>query len=159
MKEELPEWLDKFIWSEFKKHRKILKKPMTAHAEHLILIKLQRTYDDYVRTNDIQLHPTTCLNDSIERGWQTIYPKPSQPNIIRSNQAPPMYRGSTLNPDYQEWLANKEFMNLNKHGHEDTSTDKATRNKALRSVQRAKFDIEDDSLAGEITESEQRRLN
>ena len=70
-----------------------------------------------------------------------------------------MYRGSTLNPDYQEWIANKEFMNLNKHGHEDTSTDKATRNKALRSVQRAKFDIEDDSLAGEITESEQRRLN
>ena len=68
-----------------------------------------------------------------------------------------MYRGSTLNPDYQEWLANKEFTNL--HGNKDTSSNQIARNKAVRSVQRAKFDIEDDSLAGEITESEQRRLN
>jgi hypothetical protein len=70
-----------------------------------------------------------------------------------------MYRGSTLNPDYQEWLANKEFMNLKQHGHEDTSTDQLTRNKALRSIQRAKFDVEDESMARQITESEQRRLN
>ena len=159
MKKELPAWLDLFIWSEFKKHRKILRKPMTPHAEDLILAKCQRTYDEYVRTQDENLHPNFCLNDSIEKGWQTIYPKPSRPDIIRSNHAPPMYRGSTLNPDYQEWLANKEFMNLNEHGNEDTSTDQLTRNKALRSIQRAKFDVEDDSMAREITESEQRRLN
>ena len=157
MKKELPEWLDKFIWSEFKKHRKILRKPMTPHAEDLILLKCQRTYEEYVKTQDENLHPNFCLNDSIERGWQTIFPKPSRPNIINSNQAPPMYRGSTLNPDYQEWLANKEFMNL--HGNEDTSSDKLARNKAVRSIQRAELDVQDDSLAREITESEQRRLN
>ena len=159
MKKELPVWLDKFIWSEFKKHRKLLRKPMTSHAEDLILLKCQRTYDEYVRTQDDNLHPNFCLNDSIERGWQTIFPKPSRPDIINSDHAPPMYRGSTLNPDYQEWLANKEFMNLKQHGHEDTSTDQLTRNKALRSIQRAKFDVEDEGMARQITESEQRRLN
>mgnify|MGYP001444472933 CR=1 FL=1 len=130
---------------------------MTPHAEDLILLKCQRTYEEYVKTQDENLHPNFCLNDSIERGWQTIFPKPSRPNIINSNQAPPMYRGSTLNPDYQEWLANKEFMNL--HGNEDTSSDKLARNKAVRSIQRAELDVQDDSLAREITESEQRRLN
>ena len=159
MKKELPAWLDLFIWSEFKKHRKLLRKPMTSHAEDLILLKCQRTYDEYVRTQDDNLHPNFCLNDSIERGWQTIFPKPSPSNIINSNQAPPMYRGSVLNPDYQEWLAHKEFMNLNEHGHGNKPPSEETRNKALRSVQRAQFGIEDDSMAREITESEQRRLN
>ena len=159
MKKELPVWLDKFIWSEFKKHRKLLRRPMTSHAEDLILLKCQRTYDEYVRYEDKNLHPNFCLNDSIERGWQTIFPKPSRPDIIRSDHAPPMYRGTVLNPDYQEWLANKDFMNINEHGHENTSTDQLTRNKALRSIQRAKFDVKDDSMAREITESEQRRLN
>ena len=165
MKKELPVWLDKFIWSEFKKHRKLLRKPMTSHAEDLILLKCQRTYDEYVQVQketgyeDKNLHPNFCLNDSIERGWQTIFPKPSRPDIIRSDHAPPMYRGTVLNPDYQEWLANKDFMNINEHGHENTSTDQLTRNKALRSIQRAKFDVKDDSMAREITESEQRRLN
>jgi hypothetical protein len=68
-----------------------------------------------------------------------------------------MYRGSTLNPDYQEWLANKEFMELN--GAADTSANKLTRDKAMRSIQRAKFDVEDESMARQIAESEQRRLN
>ena len=159
MKKELPVWLDKFIWSEFKKHRKLLRRPMTSHAEDLILLKCQRTYDEYVRTQDDNLHPNFCLNDSIERGWQTIFPKPSRPDIIRSDHAPPMYRGSTLNPDYQEWLANKDFMNINEHGKGNKSPSEETRNKALRSVQRAQFDIEDNSMAREVAESEQRRLN
>jgi len=157
MKKELPEWLDPFIWSEFKKHRKILRKPMTPHAENLILLKCQRTYDEYLLTKDANLHPNFCLNESMERGWQTIFPKPSRPNIISSDNPPPMYRGSTLNPDYQEWLANKEFMELN--GAADTSANKLTRDKAMRSIQRAKFDVEDESMARQIAESEQRRLN
>ena len=159
MKKELPAWLDKFIWGEFKKHRKLLRKPMTSHAEDLILAKCQRTYDEYVRTQDENLHPNFCLNDSIERGWQTIFPKPSRPDIIRSDHAPPMYRGTVLNPDYQEWLANKDFMNINEHGKGNKSPSEETRNKALRSVQRAQFDIEDNSMAREVAESEQRRLN
>jgi len=158
MKKELPEWLDPFIWTEFKKHRRLLRKPMTSHAEDLILLKCQRTYDEYVRTQDDNLHPNFCLNDSIEKGWQTIYPKPNPSNIINSNQAPPMYRGTVLNPDYQEWLANKQFMELN-GTNKGESSNQSARNEALRSVQRAQFGIEDDSMAREITKSEQRRLN
>ena len=150
---ELPDWLDITIWKEFKIHRNRLRKPMTSYAERKVLMRMERAKDEGYDRN-------VLLDEAIEKGWQTIYPKPRQlSRIYDPNAAPPMYRGSVLNPDYQEWLANKEFMNLNEHGNEDTSTDQITRNKALRSVQRAELDIQDDSLAREITESEQRRLN
>ena len=65
-KNDIPDWLDKVIWAEFKKHRNRLRKPMTQYAEHLLLNKLDKLrIDGY--------DPNTLLNESIEMGWQTVF--------------------------------------------------------------------------------------
>ena len=150
-KNEIPDWLDKLIWAEFKKHRNRLRKPMTQYAEHLLLNKLDKLRGD-------GYDPNTLLNESIEMGWQTIYPKPQHMQIQTNHDVPPpQYRGSVLNPDYQEWLANKEFEELN--GTDNSSPSEEARHQALRSLQRANFEHKVADLAGEIENSKPRRLN
>jgi len=148
---EIPDWLDKKLWAEFVKHRNRLRKPMTKFAEELLISKLLKCklegYD-----------PNILITESIEMGWQTVYPKPHHKQIQTSHDVPPpQYRGSVLNPDYQEWLANKEFEELN--GTNNTSPSEEARHEALRSVQRANFEHKVADLAGEIENSKPRRLN
>ena len=54
------------IWEEFKKHRKVLKKPMTAYAESLILKKLAKWQ---AQGHDV----IEIINTSIENGWQGVF--------------------------------------------------------------------------------------
>tara|TARA_R100001530_G_scaffold136253_1_gene116033 strand:+ start:2838 stop:3296 length:459 start_codon:yes stop_codon:yes gene_type:complete len=148
---DIPDWIEKEIWIAFIKHRKITcRKPMTERAEFLILKKLEKAKDEGYNPNDL-------LDEAIEKGWQTIYPKPHQLIKHDGSHVPPMYRGSVLNPDYQEWLANKEYMELN--GTADTSPSEEARNAALRSVQRANFEHKVTDLAGKAEKSKPRRLN
>ena len=148
---ELPDWLDITIWKEFKIHRNRLRKPMTSYAERKVLLRMQRAKDE-------GYDPNLLLDEAIEKGWQTIYPKPRQlSRIYDTNTAPPMYRGSVLNPDYQEWLANKEFMEID--GTSDTSSSEEARIEAMRSLQRAKLEHKTPDLAGKIKNSKPRCLN
>lgn len=68
-KEELigmPDWLPKEKWDDFKKHRKSIKKPMTAKAEELALSKLLRLRFD---GND----PIEVIDNSIINGWSGLF--------------------------------------------------------------------------------------
>jgi len=56
------------VFNEFRKHRKKLKKPMTDYAEHLILKKLDRL------SNGHQPTAIAILEQSIEQGWQGVFP-------------------------------------------------------------------------------------
>jgi len=150
---DVPDWIEKEIWIAFIKHRKITcRKPMTERAEFLILKKLEKAKDEGYNPNDL-------LDEAIEKGWQTIYPKPHQLVKHDGSHVPPMYRGSVLNPDYQIWLANKQFMeNNNDNGTNITARERAS-SEALRSIQRAKLDDQDPSMAGKVKESKRRLIN
>ena len=148
---EIPDWLDKTVWKEFKNHRNRLRKPMTPYAEHKVMLRLDKARNE-------GFDPNSLLDEAIEKGWQTVYPKPHHLSRINDpNAAPPMYRGSVLNPDYQEWLANKEFLELN--GTSDTSSGKKARDEAMRSIQRANFGDKTSDMAGEIEDSKRRLIN
>ena len=148
---ELPDWLDITIWKEFKIHRNRLRKPMTSYAERKVLMRMEKAKDE-------GYDPNILLDEAIEKGLQTIYPKPRQlSRIYDTNTAPPMYRGSVLNPDYQEWLANKEFMELN--GTADTPSGKEARNEAVRSIQRANFGDKTSDMAGQVKKPKPRLIN
>lgn len=54
------------IWRDFKQHRTKLKAPMTAHAEKLMLRKLEQLH---AQGHD----PTAVLEQSIERGWKGVF--------------------------------------------------------------------------------------
>jgi phage replication O-like protein O len=61
-----PDWLDKELWTDFKEHRRKLRKPMTNKAEQLLINKLGWLKD--------QGHnPRHLLITSIERGWLTVF--------------------------------------------------------------------------------------
>ena len=151
-KNDIPDWLDKEVWSAFKKHRSKLRKPMTERAEFLVMKKLD---DSRVQHG---LDPNALLDEAIDKGWLTVYQKPQHRQIQTNHDVPPpQYRGSVLNPDYQEWLANKEFEELN--GTDNSSPSQEARHQALRSVQRANFEHKVADLAGEIENSKPRRLN
>jgi len=67
-----PEWLNKKLWAEFKKHRVKLKKPMTERAEELAIGKLKKIMDRGYSQQEI-------IDNVILKGWQGIYPPPYEP--------------------------------------------------------------------------------
>ena len=153
MKTEIPDWLDKEIWKEFKNHRNKIRSSMTPYAERKIIMRLERAKND-------GFDPNILLDESIEKGWKTIYPKHNHISKIHdTNAPPPMYRGSVLNPDYQIWLANKQFMEINNDNGTDITSRERISSEALRSIQRSKLDDQDSSMAGKVEESKPRLIN
>jgi len=64
---EIPEWLDKNTWDNYRKHRRKLKRPMTEEAERLAIRSLDRARQ--------QGHnPKLLIELSIEKGWLGIFP-------------------------------------------------------------------------------------
>lgn len=64
---ELPFWLDKDLWNEFKEHRKHIKKPLSLLAEKKairILEKLKENGSD----------PKDIIDNSIVNGWSGLFP-------------------------------------------------------------------------------------
>ena len=59
-KNDIPDWLNKEVWSAFKKHRNKLRKPMTERAEFLVMKKLD---DSRVQHG---LDPNALLDEAIE---------------------------------------------------------------------------------------------
>lgn len=69
---ELPSWLPEKSLSDFKAHRKAMKKPMTEQAERLLIVELEKLR---AAGHD----PVSCMNTAILNGWQMPYaPKPDQ---------------------------------------------------------------------------------
>jgi phage replication O-like protein O len=62
-----PVWLDKKIWSEYKKHRQRLKAPMTIYAEKLAIDKLTKLISDGSGPDEI-------IKQSIDSGWKGLFP-------------------------------------------------------------------------------------
>lgn len=59
----------------YREHRKKLKRPLTEHAEALVVKKLKEMADD----EDTQI---AILNQSIAEGWQGIFPLKNQPDKL-----------------------------------------------------------------------------
>jgi hypothetical protein len=67
----VPGWLDRRVWSEFKKMRQTMKAPITHFAEGLLLTKLNRFREAGHDPNEI-------LNTSIENSWRGVF-EPKRP--------------------------------------------------------------------------------
>ena len=74
----LPEYLDKDLWMDFKRHRTAMKAPLTYKAENLALGKLQKLIDEGYGCKD--LIEATILN-----GWKTFYPLREGHNGVKGN--------------------------------------------------------------------------
>ena len=64
---ELPDWLDKDVWFEYKKYRKNGKSKFTDYAQGLAIKKLTKLKSE---GND----PTKVLQQTIFRGWSGLFP-------------------------------------------------------------------------------------
>ena len=62
----IPDWLDQELWTDFKDHRKKLKKPMTLKAEQILIAKLEHLKGE-------GHNPKHLLLTAIERGWQSVF--------------------------------------------------------------------------------------
>lgn len=62
-----PVWLPKTAFEEFEKHRKAIRKPMTALAKSKLIAELSRLK---AAGND----PTAVLEQSIRNGWTGVFP-------------------------------------------------------------------------------------
>lgn len=96
MIEELPNWLDEELWTDFQEHRKEIGKPLTQTAEKRLLMKLYRMKE---AGEDID----TALERSIENGWKGVFPVP--PELKRSSHQshqevkPPQHPESKLSDE------------------------------------------------------------
>ena len=93
--QELPEWIDEFIWEQFKLHRKQMRKKMTNYAEYLIVEKLSKFRDEGYDPNEL-------LNIAIEKSWMSIY-IPHDMKKIKTRG------GFGLDPDQQMEIAMKDL--------------------------------------------------
>lgn len=78
----IPDFIDKELWSDFKKMRIKIKKPMTDRAEKLMINKLQKM-------NDAGLDTKKSIENSIINSWQDIY----EPKDLKENKQPEWKRG------------------------------------------------------------------
>jgi len=77
---ELPDWLPKETWEEFKQHRKEMKKPMSTLAQKKTIAQL-----DKMRVNGQDI--VSVINQSIANGWQGIFELKSQGSGYGNNGA------------------------------------------------------------------------
>lgn len=92
----LPDWLGADLWASWKRHRRAIRKPMTADAERLAIRALEQ-----LRTEGYT--PQQVIENAILQGWQGLYaPK-------ASGAAPrPEARESTEEHNrraFDEWLS------------------------------------------------------
>ena len=63
----LPDSIPESLWKEYKKMRKLIKHPMTPHAETLIIMKLEKWRLEHGAS------PVDVLNESIEKSWRGVF--------------------------------------------------------------------------------------
>jgi hypothetical protein len=74
---EIPDWLNKELWKEFKKHRTSIKSPLTLHAEKLCLA-------DHTKLVNAGENQDDVINATIKSGkWKSFYKVKYQSNISR----------------------------------------------------------------------------
>jgi len=64
---ELPDWLNKDLWAEFKMHRQTIKAGMTELAEEKLLMKLERLIQDTGASQE------DIIEQSIMNGWKGLF--------------------------------------------------------------------------------------
>lgn len=64
---QLPDWLPREVWNDFKEMRRLIKAPMTLRAETLLLRKLSRMRAD-------GQDPIAVVEQSIEMSWRGLFP-------------------------------------------------------------------------------------
>ena len=87
----LPDGLDMKIWGEFRKMRQRIRKPMTEHAEDLLLKDLAKLKAD---GHD----PKAIVEQSIKRSWQGLFP------VKRDESRPPLSKVDEIRQSTKETL-------------------------------------------------------
>lgn len=62
-----PGWLDVVLWSEFKKMRSKIRKPLTDHAEKLRINDLKKLVEEGFSQDEL-------INSAVANCWQNFYP-------------------------------------------------------------------------------------
>lgn len=89
--------------------RKTIKKPMTSKALELLINKVQKMATDEQKQIDI-------LNQSIEHGWQTVYPLKNN-NTSEENKKKTNYEGRRYEKEELDFLyANEGVINSENTG-------------------------------------------
>lgn len=78
---DLPDWLDKQTWEDFKQHRKEIKKPMSDLAQRKTINQLDKMRSKGQNAEDV-------LNQSIANGWQGVFEIKQFKEIAYGNQQP-----------------------------------------------------------------------
>jgi len=83
---EYPEWLDRFLWKEYKIYRTAIKSPLTPFAEQLSLTALKEQMDAGYKQSDV-------INQTIQSGkWKSFFP-------VKNKQAEKTYPVSDFGDD------------------------------------------------------------
>lgn len=90
---ELPDWLDKEGWEDYKAMRKLIKKPMTPRAEELAIKKLKRLINQGYNNTDI-------LEQSVFNSWQGLFPIKEEFNGIGIGNSKPNIADEALYAKY-----------------------------------------------------------
>lgn len=64
---ELPDWLDRTAWNNWRAHRRTIRSPMTDRAEELQIARLAKLRDE---GHD----PVSIIDLAIEKGWENLHP-------------------------------------------------------------------------------------
>lgn len=76
---ELPKWLNKELWLEYREHRKAIKAKMNELAEKKNLAKLEKLTKESGATQE------DIINQSIEYGWKGLFPIKEQYGKTKEN--------------------------------------------------------------------------
>jgi hypothetical protein len=76
---DLPKWLDKNLWEDFKQFRKEMKKPMTELMQKKMINRLEKMRSEGQNVEDV-------LNQSMANGWQGVFEVKSTKERSYGNQ-------------------------------------------------------------------------
>lgn len=102
---ELPDWLDKEKWEQFKQHRKEIKAPLSKQAEQINLNKL-------IKFNSKGHNVNAIIEETIANGWKSFFePKGKQTYSPQNNQTTstvPFVQPKTSDISTQKALENQK---------------------------------------------------
>ena len=83
--DQLPEWVDKEAWQDFRTHRKEVRKPLTPLAEQKALAKLHGFVDDGFEQREV-------IDHVISNGWLGLFPPQPPGRPVKADSRHPSDR-------------------------------------------------------------------
>ncbi len=120
-----PIWLNKDLWSEYKKHRQRLKAPMTPYAEKLAIDKLSKFVADGNNPNNI-------IKQSIDNGWKGLFPLKNDLQNNNNNKLQPQTYAQAKDAEQRglaKWLLKKMEVKPDENNFDGSNDDGSSKTK------------------------------